>query len=155
MSEFEKLLVDLATNEVRFIVVGGLAVAYCGYVRATDDLDLLIDPQPDNVRRLLRVLESFGDGSAEELDASDFRVEEGAIRVIEAFPVNLFTQMSGYTYNDLIGKTDERSVQDVSLRHLNPDGLILLKKDSYRPKDQLDVQALQQIQQNRIQQNNE
>ena len=147
MSEFEKLLVDLATNEVRFIVVGGLAVAYCGYVRATDDPDLFIDLQPDNVRRRLRVLESFGDGSAEELDASDFRVEEGTIRVIEAFPVDLLTQMSGYAYNDLIGKTDERSVQDVSHCHLNPEGLILLKKDSCRPKDQLDVQALRQIQQ--------
>ena len=144
MSEFEKLLVDLATNDVRFIVVGGLAVAYCGYVRATDDLGLLIDPKPDNVRRRLRVLEAFGEGSAEELNASDFGVEEGAIRVIESFPVDLFTQMSGYTYDDLIGKTDKRSVQDVSLRHLNLDGLILLKKDSYRPKDQLDVQALRQ-----------
>lgn len=148
MSEFEKLLVDLATNEVQFIVVGGLAVAYCGYVRATDDLDLLIDPKPGNVRRLLQVLKSFGEGSAEELTPSDFVIEEGAIRVIEAFPVDLFTQMSGYTFSDLIGKTGERSIGDVSIRHLNPKGLILLKKDSYRPKDRLDVQALRQIQQN-------
>jgi len=36
---FERLLVDLIRESVHFIVVGGLAVAYCGYVRATDDLD--------------------------------------------------------------------------------------------------------------------
>lgn len=143
---FEKLLADLAREPVCFIVVGGLAVAYCGYVRATDDLDLLVDPSDENIRRLLRVLREFGEGAARDLDLSDFTMEEGAIRVVEDFPVDIFTQMSGHTYADLLPMTASRPVRDHELRHLNVDGLILLKKDSLRPKDQLDVQALRQIQ---------
>lgn len=146
MSEFEKLLVDLATGDVQFIVVGGLAVAYCGYVRATEDVDLLVESGRENVRRLLTVLSSFGNGYARELSPDDFSEEEGAIRIVESFPIDLFTQMSGYTYADLFPMTERQSVEDCTIRHLNAEGLILLKKDSLRPKDQLDVQALRQLQ---------
>ena len=40
---FEKLLVLLAEAGVRFIVVGGVAVTLQGYVRLTEDVDLLLD----------------------------------------------------------------------------------------------------------------
>jgi len=143
---FERLLVDLIRESVHFIVVGGLAVAYCGYVRATDDLDLLVEASEENIHRLLRVLREFGEGAARELDRADFTTEEGAIRVVEDFPVDIFTQMSGHTYADLLPMTATQSIHGDELRHLNVDGLILLKKDSLRPKDQLDVQALRQIQ---------
>lgn len=145
MREFEKLLADLATNDVAFIVVGGLAVAFCGYVRATEDVDILIDASTPNVTRLLTTLENFGDGAAAELSPSDFTMEEGAIRIVESFPLDVFTQMSGYTYENLIPKTTLRDVNGGQIRHLNPEGLILLKKDSLRPKDQIDVEALRRL----------
>lgn len=48
---FEKLLAALADGEVRFILVGGLAVALNGYVRLTEDVDILLDTEEENVRR--------------------------------------------------------------------------------------------------------
>lgn len=145
MNAFEKLLVDLSEADVEFILVGGLAVALCGYVRATEDVDILVGAEHDNIVRLLECLETFGEGAARELSAADFTLEEGAIRIVEDFPLDVFTQMSGYTYSDLLPRTEEHALGTATIRHLSIDGLLMLKSDSLRPKDQLDVQALEAI----------
>ena len=147
MNGFEKLLADLSAAQVDFILVGGVAVALAGYTRATEDVDILVEASTENVQQLLAALEGFGEGHARELAAEDFVVEEGAVRVVEDFPLDIFTQMSDHTYADLLPFTDEHAVQNTTIRHLNAEGLIRLKKDSLRPKDQLDVQTLRDLQQ--------
>ncbi len=149
MDTFEKLLVGLRRSGVDYILVGGLAVMLCGYTRTTMDVDILVRHNSNNLERMLRALEDFGEGSAQELEVEDFTLEEGAIRVVEDFPLDIFTQMSGHTYEDLLSLTDEHQVRGVKIHYLNPEGLILLKEDSLRPKDQLDVQALKSIQRGR------
>jgi hypothetical protein len=94
MSPFEKLLADLVKSDVRYVTVGGIACAFVGHVRATQDVDILVSPEPDNIRRLLKALESFGQGHARELDVKDFTVEPGAIRIVEDFPLDVFTIMA-------------------------------------------------------------
>jgi predicted nucleotidyltransferase len=58
LSEFDlrALLELLHEKKVRFIVIGGVAVAAHGYVRGTEDLDLVPDPDPENLTRLSEVL---------------------------------------------------------------------------------------------------
>ncbi len=58
MSDFDlrALLAALHEREVRFVVIGGVAVGAHGYVRATEDLDLVPDPDPENLRRLTAAL---------------------------------------------------------------------------------------------------
>ena len=146
MNAFEKLLADLSQADIEFILVGGLAVALCGYVRATEDVDILIRAERANVERLLECLETFGEGAARELDPEDFALEEGAIRVVEDFPLDIFTQMSGHTFDDLRPYTKQHTIEHTTIRHLSIDGLLMLKSDSQRPKDQLDVHALRAIQ---------
>ena len=145
MSAFERLLADLVRADVEFILVGGLAVALAGHVRATEDVDVLVRAERENVGRLLDGLRGFGEGAAAELSVDDFALEEGAIRVVEDFPLDLFTQMNGRTYEDLLPRTSEHEVADVRIRALDAEGLILLKAESLRPKDQLDVQTLKAI----------
>jgi hypothetical protein len=94
---------------------------------------------------LLEALKSFGEGSAQELCVGDFSREEGSIRVIEDFPLDIFTIMNGNTYTDLLTHSRIHRVGDTAIRFLGPTGLILLKENSLRPKDQLDVQMLKQI----------
>ena len=50
---FEKLLVILAEAGVEFVVVGGVAVTLHGYVRLTEDVDILIESSPTNLQRFL------------------------------------------------------------------------------------------------------
>ena len=63
---YEKLLESLARAKVKFILVGGVAVALNGFVRTTDDVDILIERSAENIHRLLATLASFGEGHARE-----------------------------------------------------------------------------------------
>ena len=130
---FEKLLADLSEAGVDSLLVGGLAVALCGCVRATEDVDILVRVDDDNLQRLLDVRADFGEGAASALCVDDF-------------PLDIFPLMSGHRYEDLTSMTETQKVNDHSVDHLNVDGLIPLKEESLRPKDQMDVQALRRIQ---------
>jgi len=61
LSEFDlrSLLEALNERSVRFVVIGGVAVAAHGYLRATADLDLVPDPDPENLDRLIAALDSL------------------------------------------------------------------------------------------------
>jgi predicted nucleotidyltransferase len=142
---YEKLLVDLARADVRFIVVGGVAVALNGFVRTTEDVDILIDRSPGNVGQLLTALASFGEGHARELSWADFDEAEGAIRVVEDFPLDIFTVMRGHRYADLIDSAEQTDIGGAAIRFLNADGLIRLKENSGREKDQIDIAALRKL----------
>jgi len=142
---YEKLLADLARADVRFIVVGGVAVALNGFVRTTEDVAILIGRSPDNVERLLGALASFGEGHAGELSWADFEETEGAIRVVEDFPLDIFTVMRGNRYADLIDSVGKTKIGGAAIQFLNADGLIRLKENSAREKDQIDIAALRRL----------
>ncbi|MEY2495862.1 MAG: hypothetical protein QOJ45_2354 [Verrucomicrobiota bacterium] len=139
---YEKLLENLARAEVRFIVVGGVAVALNGFVRTTGAVDILIEQSTENVSRLLTTLALFGEGHARELSQKDFNQTEGAVRVIEDFPLDIFTVMRGLSYKDLSAQVRQTEINGAPIDFLNADGLIRLKADSKREKDQIDIAAL-------------
>ena len=142
---YEKLLAKLVRAEVKFIIVGGVAVALNGFVRTTEDIDILIEASAENVTRLLDELGNFGEGHARELSPADFSDSEGAIRIIEDFPLDVFTMMRGKRYADLVGSTKTTRIDDVEVRYLNSEALIALKSDSQRDQDRIDVSALRAL----------
>lgn len=142
---FESLLVALRRAGVDFLIAGGVAVCLNGYVRTTADLDLLVDVDPANIERLLGCLAKFGEGHARELSPADFTLEEGAIRVVEDFTIDVFTVMRSRRYDDFAGSARAIEVSGQTLRFLAPAALIELKSESHREKDQLDVAALHRI----------
>lgn len=144
---YEKLLENLGKAEVKFILVGGLAVALNGFVRTTEDVDILVEVSPENIKRLLRALESFGQGYARELSLGDFEATEGAVRVVEDFPLDIFTVMGGKQYRDLISATRQVEIKTTMIPFLDATALVQLKEKSQREKDQIDVAALKRIQQ--------
>src|SRR5947199_295597 len=97
---YEKLLVNLARTKVDFIVVGGIAVALNGFVRTTEDVDIVVERSPANINRLLKALVEFGEGHARELSESDFDDAEGAVRIVEDFPLDVFTMIQGKRFAD-------------------------------------------------------
>ena len=148
---FEKLLVLLAEAEVDFIVVGGIAVSIQGYVRLTEDVDLLIDGSAGNVSRLLDRLADYGEGFARELSPDDFDDEEGAIRIVEESEqcqIDIFTRMSGRRYMDVIEDADRFEVGGYQIAVASKASLIGWKSKSVREKDQFDAAALRRLQEN-------
>ncbi len=61
MTEFDlrSLLETLHQHDVSFVVIGGVAVGAHGFVRGTEDLDVVPDPDPDNLKRLTVALEAL------------------------------------------------------------------------------------------------
>ena len=142
-SPFEKLLVALARAEVDFAVASGVAIALNGYLRTTEHTDILVSEAPDNIRRMLHCLEGWGEGWARELKPEEFVPQEGCIRILEDFP--LFTRMRGQALADFRPRLRNLETQGVRIPYLSPADLILLKQDSWREKDKLDVQAMRKI----------
>jgi hypothetical protein len=145
ISQFEKLLADLARHGVDFAVVGGLAVILNGYPRLTVDADIIAHNSPENLGKLLDCLRKWGEGWARELSIEDFALEEGAVRVMEEFDLDIFVRMRGKTLNDFRSNLRYLESSGARIPYLSPADLILLKEGSWREKDQLDVSALKEI----------
>lgn len=138
---FERRLAALVVGQVDFVTVGGAACALNGFVRTTDDVDILVASDRANVERLLA---AWGP-PAGELVPADFTDEEGAIRVIDEFPTNIFVRMGGRRLEDLRGHVRHIEMAGVPVPYLSAEGLILLKQGSVRVKDQMDVAQLQRM----------
>jgi hypothetical protein len=145
---FEKLLVLLADGEVAFVLVGGVAVTLHGYVRLTEDVDVLIERTPENIDRLLTILGDYGEGFARELSPEDFSDEEGAIRIVEESEmsqIDIFTRISGRLYSELASDAETLELKGRRILFASKNALLRLKRDSVREKDQLDVAALERL----------
>lgn len=148
---FEKLLVLLTEAKIKFIVVGGAAVTFQGYVRLTEDIDILIANTSENVASLLAILEGYGEGYARELTLADFTDQEGAIRIVEEteqMQIDIFTRMTGRTYADVLSDADTFAIQNHQISVASKRSLIGWKINSHREKDRLDAQALQELHEN-------
>lgn len=146
ITSYEELLDRLVKERVKFALAGGLAVCLNGFVRTTDDVDILIDNSPDNVARLARCLADFGEGHGRDLTPADLTDEPGAVRIQEDFSLDLFVRMNGKTLADLspwIGYYALKSGAEIPF--LKAEALIETKKGSFREKDRADIGALTDI----------
>jgi hypothetical protein len=141
---FESALAALSRAEVRYLVVGGVACALNGFVRTTEDIDILVDAEPENLRRMIDALAGIGEGYARELRVEDFADEEGAVRLVEDFPIDIFVRMGGQHYADLLPNMKLRE-GDPPIPFVDAEGLIRLKSKSLRPQDRIDVEALRRL----------
>lgn len=144
-SEFERLLAGLARGGVDFAIAGGLAVILNGYPRLTLDADILAHPAPENLRKLLKCLEGWGQGAARELTVADFPLEPGSIRVSEDFDLDIFVIMGGKTLDEFRPNLRYFDSDGVRIAYLSPADLVFLKEGSWREKDKLDVAAMREI----------
>jgi hypothetical protein len=142
---FGNLLVELARAGVDFALVGGVAISLNGFIRATDDVDILVKNSTENLQALLDTLTRWGEGWARELKPEDFAVEEGSIRVMEDFDLDIFVRMRGKMIDDFRPRLRYFASDDVRIAYLSPADLIYLKEGSWREKDKLDVSAMKEI----------
>jgi acylphosphatase len=142
---FGSLLVELVRAGVDFAAVGGVAISLNGFVRATEDVDILAHNSPENLRKLLDCLKNWGEGWARELKIEDFAVEEGSIRVMEDFDLDIFVKMRGKTLDDFRPNLRFFESDSQRIAYLSPADLVFLKQGSWREKDQLDVTAMKEI----------
>jgi hypothetical protein len=141
-----QLLQRFHDEGVEYVLVGGQAVRLNGFLRATEDVDVLVKATRGNGEKIKRAMDFLP--AASDL-VSDWFVansndEIENIRVADDLLVDLLFSANGQTYESVQPFIREIVVEDVLIRVLDIDGLLLTKTD-YREKDLLDKQVLLRI----------
>jgi hypothetical protein len=140
ITTYEELLESLVRAQIKFVLAGGLAVCLNGFVRTTNDHDILIDFSPENVSRLASCLAAFGQGFGATLTPEEVTDEPGAIRIRENFDLDIFTRLNGKSLTDLAPMVDLYLLPSgIHIPFLNAEGLIETKRGSGRQKDLADL----------------
>lgn len=100
MFRADELLVALTRADIRFVIIGGIAVGVHGYVRATKDLDIVPDPDRGNLVRLARLL---ADVDAEHVGLGDFSPDEFPFDPLDA---DQLAQGANFRLNTSLGPLD-------------------------------------------------
>lgn len=142
--DYRDVLLELLNAGARFIVVGAHALAVHGVPRATVDLDIWVEPDPDNARRVWQALAAFGAPlDALDVKESDLtRPEIVAQFGIAPNRIDILTSVSGLEFSEA---WPERIVADfagVSVPFLDRMSLVRNKRATGRTKDLADVEAL-------------
>jgi hypothetical protein len=139
------LLKRFEQEQVQYVLIGGHAVRLNGFVRGTEDIDILLPSSLDNGRKVIRALDDLP--SSKELDPSWFAVDGDApenIRVWDKVVVDLLFVANGESYESLKEHIQHIEVQGVSIHVLDIAGLLKTKTD-YRDKDVIDKAVLTRI----------
>jgi hypothetical protein len=139
------LLHRLNQEGVRYILIGGQAVRLNGFVRATEDIDLLLPMSRDNGERIIRALAFLP--SAQDLEPAWFDAASGAvenIRVADELLIDLLFAANGETWESLQPHVRKLVVEGVPVVTLDIEGLLKTKTD-YRDKDRIDREALSRL----------
>jgi hypothetical protein len=134
----------LDAQGARWMLIGGYAIAAHGFVRFSEDVDILVEPSAENAKRWIAALAQLPDGAARELAGrEDLFEREGpyAVRVNDEFTIDVMPSACGRAWEELAPYGEERVIDGVPLRVLGLEGL-LLTKEGMRDKDRADASVL-------------
>lgn len=149
-----ELLGRLAEADIRFVLVGGLAVNAWGYLRATRDVDVVPDPSTENLAKLDALLQELGgkvDVGGRLLDSAAISTflktgdrtlvvtELGQVDVLQGLP-----QVPAFAALD--AEASDVDMEGLSVRVCSLEHLLAMKQASERPRDRDDLEALEAAQ---------
>jgi hypothetical protein len=140
--DFKEFLKLLKEHNVRYLLIGGYAVGYHGYPRATADMDIWVAIQPDNAQKIVAALQEFG-FNLPQLSPDIFLKREQIIRMgVPPIRLEITTSISGVEFDPcyqerVIDNLDGIEVNLISLKYLK-----INKKASGRYKDLNDLENL-------------
>ena len=141
--DFKEFFQLLNAHEVRYLIVGGYAVAFHGYPRYTKDVDIWVERTPENAARIIAALDAFGFGSL-GLTAEDFLEPDTVIQL--GYPPNridLLIGIPGVGFEACYAEKIDADIDGVRLHFINRACLIQSKRASGRHQDLADIENLQ------------
>jgi predicted nucleotidyltransferase len=146
-----ELIDRLVEADVRFVIVGGLAVSAWGHVRGTQDIDMVPDPDPANLERLAKALVEL-DGRVETREG---RLAASAIptflsagdRTLVSTELGQVDVLQGHPQIPSFEELDESAVTvelgEIPVRVCSLEALLSMKRQSPRHLDRADLEALE------------
>jgi hypothetical protein len=133
----------LNVEGARYVVVGGMAIVQLGFVRATEDIDLLVDASAENFERIRRAMMSLPDQAIREVEPTDLD-EFVVVRVADEIVVDLMKSACGVEYEQARGGVIGVPVHGVTIPFAGAE-LMLRLKQTVREKDRLDRDFLERL----------
>ena len=138
-NEFVELFLE---HNVRFLIVGGYALAAHGLPRVTGDLDAWVWVNPQNAQNILRALNAFGFQNL-SLTESDFSKEDAIVQLgYPPFRIDILTSIDGVAFDQAWEKKVVVELNGMKVPFIGREDLIANKKAAGRPQDLADVSRL-------------
>jgi hypothetical protein len=142
-----RVLAAFDCHRVEYVLVGSMAMAAQGLVRATRDMDVFVASDPPNVDRLKSALHDlFDDPAIDEIRAAELAGDYPALQYVPPegdFWIDILARLGeAFRFADLESETLE--VEGICIRVATPRMLYRMKRNTVRPQDRLDAEMLRQ-----------
>jgi hypothetical protein len=144
-NDYKDILRALLEKKAKFILVGAYAMAAHGYPRSTMDIDLWVMPEPENASLVFQALKDFG-APLEDLSSDDLQKEDIIFQIgVAPRRIDIITSVDGLTFEDAYTRTETIDIEGMPVHVLSVSDLIKNKLSTGRLKDQVDAEALSEI----------
>lgn len=140
--DFLDLLRAFVDRDVRYLIVGAYALGVHGRPRATGDLDVWVEPTPENAANIIGALEAFG-APLGQVTADDFS-RPGIVFQMGLPPVRIdvLTRLSGLTFSEAWPSRTQADFGSLTVDVIGREALIKNKRATGRARDLGDIEAL-------------
>ncbi len=141
--DFKEFIQSLNDNGVRYLVVGGYAVALHGYPRYTKDMDIWVEMTAENASKIIQAIDQFGFGSL-GIEESDFTVPDQMLQL--GYPpgqIDILTTLPGVEFSECYLSRTAVEVDGVSVNFIDLESLKKNKKATGRHQDLADLENLE------------
>ena len=140
--EFSEFIESLNSESVKYVLVGGYAVAYHGHPRYTGDIDFFVEPSPENARRIVNALRQYGLGGF-GLTEQDFVQGDRIIQLgVPPRRIDLITGLSGVSFEEAWNSKLEVPLGGVQAYVVSREVLMKNKAAAGRAKDKADIEEM-------------
>jgi hypothetical protein len=140
--DFEEFFRILSEHSVDYVIVGGYAVAFYGYIRATKDIDVLFRNSPPNIAKLIKALGKFGI-TGDQVRQPLFSEAGSIIRMgVSPVMIELINALSGFSFDEIWTKKVPGHYGKSPVFYISREQLIENKRIAGRPRDLLDIEEL-------------
>lgn len=148
---FIKVISQLIKSNVDFLLIGGYAVNYYGYGRYTGDIDFWIRPTNDNKQNFISALIALERNPDDVKDIMELDFTQAQVVAMGEQPlrIDFLTRVNLVSFDDAWNKRKYFPVQNAQVPIVDYEHLILTKISTGRPKDMLDLDELQKINQHK------
>ncbi len=142
--DFNEFIALLNEKGVKYLVIGGYAVAYHGYPRYTKDLDVWVWLDPENALKVTEVIKAFGMGGL-DIQAEDFMSAGNVIQLgLPPNRIDILTDLETLDFEKCYADREVVQVGEYTINFIDFESLIVSKKMAARPQDRADVKKLQE-----------
>lgn len=141
--DFKEFVKLLNRHKVKYLVVGGYAVAFHGHPRYTKDLDIWIESSIENAMNLMKALDEFGFGGLSGLSREEFLVSDQIIQL--GFPPNridLLTTAAGLDFGTCYLSKVTTAIDGLQIDFIDIENLKKNKRSIGRSQDLADIENL-------------